>query len=132
MTRAGIHANPGGAKQRDWYPAPALLPGEKEMKPGWGGGRKRGGSFVKGISIHTAKYRENKFQKTGAGSLAMCLWVWVCFSLWVVAVFTGWMVDKAFKELSASGASSSSSVKVACPARKSGLPTLSSILSQEQ
>ena len=133
MTRAGINANPGGAKQRDWYPAPALLPGEKEMEQGVGGeGGERGGSFVKGISIHTAKYQGNKFQKTGAGSLAMCLWVWVCSSLWVVAVFTGWMVDKAFKELSASGASSSSSVKAACPAHKSGLPTLSSILSQEQ
>ena len=105
---------------------------ERDEAGGGGEGGERGGSFVKGISIHTAKYQENSFQKTGAGSLAMCLWVSVCFSLWVVAVFTGWMVDKAFKELSASGASSSSSVKAACPARKSGLPTLSSILSQEQ
>jgi hypothetical protein len=31
------------------------------------------------------------------------------FLLRVVAVFTGWMVDKAFKEVSASGSSSSSS-----------------------
>ena len=46
MTRAGINANPGGAKQRDWYPAPALLPGEKEMKQGVGrGGRGVWGQF---------------------------------------------------------------------------------------
>lgn len=55
------------------------------------------------------------------------------FLLWVVAVFTGWMVDKAFKELSVLCTSSSSSAKQpACPACKSSLLSQSSILSQEQ
>lgn len=38
-------------------------PGEKEIKGGGGEGGKHGGSFVKGISIQTAKYQENKFKK---------------------------------------------------------------------
>lgn len=61
----------------------------------------------------------------------------VLLALWsvllrLVEVFTGWMVDRAFKELSASCTSSSSSLQSSLPAYKSGLLSLSSILSQEQ
>lgn len=41
-------------------PPPSL---ERRRLGGQGGGKKHGDSFVKGISIQTAKYQENNFKK---------------------------------------------------------------------
>lgn len=53
--KSGISANPGAASR---LPATAPLPGEKAIR-----GSRRPGSFVKGISIQTAKYQENNFKR---------------------------------------------------------------------
>lgn len=60
--KRGINANPGAAKSTDWYPGTRPPPGEEEIR-GTGEGGMLGDSFVKGISIQTAKYQENNFRK---------------------------------------------------------------------
>lgn len=94
-----------------------------------GGGAGREGSvgavLLRGISIHTAKYQENKFQKTGTGNACYVPIIGLgLFFTRVVAVFTGWMVDKAFKDCQLQAHQVQVLPKAACPC-KSALPTLS-------